>query len=123
MKTAAWLLVVSCWFADTLCAAEKPIAVSVGQEFKLALESNPSTGNQWLLAKPLDEHLLKLLGTEYRRGRSGTPGAPGNEILSFRALSDGKAEIRLKYGRLWERDSGAARKTNFVVVISRSAVR
>jgi predicted secreted protein len=43
--------------------------------------------------------------------------------MRYRALSDGKAEIRLKYGRLWERDSGAARKTNFVVVISRSAVR
>lgn len=123
MKIVVWLLVVSCWFANTLGAEEKPIAVGVGQEFKLALESNPSTGNQWLLAKPLDERLLKLLGTEYRRGRSGTPGAPGNEILTFRALSDGKTEIRLKYGRLWERDSSPSRKTNFVVIISRSAVR
>ncbi len=120
MKAAIYLLALSCWLPKTVCAEEKPIAVGVGQEFKLALESNPSSGNQWLLAKPLDERLLKRLATEYRRGRSGAPGATGNEILSFRALAEGKTVIRLKYGRLWEQDTAPARKTNFVVVISRS---
>ncbi len=121
MKRAVWLLVLFCFVPFGFCAEQKPVSVAAGQEFKLTIESNPSTGFQWLLARPLDERLLKYLGSEYRR-RSGAPGAPGIEILSFRALAEGKTDNRLKYGRLFESDSTPARKTNFVVVISRGTV-
>jgi len=100
-------------------AEQKPITVATGQEFKIALESNPSTGNQWLIARPLDENLLKLLGTEFKRGRPGA-GPNGNDVLSFKALGEGKAQIHLKYGRLFEKDEGPTRTTNFVVVITRT---
>lgn len=110
----AVLLCVATGFAAE--EKDKPVKAAVGQEFKLTLESNPSSGNQWVLARPLDERLLKFLGTEYRRGRGG---APGNEILSFRALAEGKTQINLKYGRLMEQDAAPARRTNFVVVITR----
>jgi len=120
MKSAA-CLVLFCFLSCGLCAEQKPVSVGAGQEFKLTIESNPSTGFQWLLARPLDERLLKYLGSEYRR-RSGAPGAPGVEILSFRALAEGKTDIRLKYGRLFESDGSPARKTNFVVVISPGTV-
>jgi predicted secreted protein len=118
----AFLVVcLSCAVWWTALAAEpKPITVGLGQEFKIALESTPSTGFQWLIARPLDENLLKLLGSEYKRGRPGL-GAPGHDVLSFRALAEGKTQISLKYGRLWEKEVGAARTTNFVVVITRSA--
>src|SRR4051794_16054094 len=103
MRAIVWLLAVFLSVPFAFSAPDnKPTNVAVGQEFKLTLESNPSTGNQWLLAKPLDERLLKLLGTEYRRGRSGAPGSPGTEILTFKALGEGKTEIHLKYGKLWE---------------------
>ncbi|HZR19444.1 MAG TPA: protease inhibitor I42 family protein [Verrucomicrobiae bacterium] len=101
----------------------KPIKAAVGEEFKLTLESNPASGNQWLLARPLDERLLKLLGSEYKRGRSGGAAGPGSDVLSFRALAEGKTEIYLKYGKLWENDVAPARKTNFVVVITRMTGR
>src|ERR1700676_3833531 len=105
MKTIAlaFTVLVSAWAGQS--AEPKPIRAVVGQEFKLTLESNPSTGNQWLIARPLDEQLLKLLGSEYRRGRPGAAAAGGYELLSFKALSEGKTQIRLKYGRLWERDT------------------
>ena len=120
MRTIVWLAATFLCIPLAFSGQEnKPINVTPRQEFKLTLESNPSTGNQWLLAKPLDERLLKLLGTEYRRSRSGTPGAPGTEILSFKALAEGKTEIHLKYGRLWEQEVAPSRRTNFVVVISR----
>ena len=107
--------------AATGPAAEvKPMTVALGQEFKISLESNPSTGNQWLIARPLDERLLKLLGSEYKRGRPGAAGAVGHEILSFKALGEGKTRIQLKYGRLWEGDVAPARMTNFVVVITKA---
>ena len=116
-------------FCGILCASaasageRKPISVVKGEEFKITLESNPSTGNQWLIAKPLDERLVKRLGSEYKRGRPGAVGSAGNEILSFKALEEGKTEIYLKYGRWWEKDTAPARTTNFVVIITKSVSR
>jgi predicted secreted protein len=81
------------------------------------LESDQSSGKQWLIARPVDDRFLKFLGNEYRRGR---PGAVGRDILSFKALAEGTTQIRLKYGQLWERDETPARTTNFVVVIART---
>lgn len=115
LALGSWL-----WLSAAAAAEPKPLTVALGQEFKIALESTPSSGNQWLIARPLDAALLKLLGTEYKRGRPGGPGASGHEILSFRALGEGKTQIHLKYGNLWERESGATRTTNFVVVITRT---
>ena len=116
-----------CLALAVLCAAQafaaeqkpKPITVAAGEEFKLTLQSKPSSGNEWLLARPLDERLLKLLGSEYRRGRSGGPDAPGNQILSFRALAEGRTEIHLKYGRLWDGDVAPTLRTNFSVIITK----
>jgi len=121
MRTFTLLLLLSCW-CGPVEAAEKPISVGIGQEFKIVLESNASTGNQWLMARPLDDRMLKLLGTEYKRGRPGTVGASGNEVLSFRALGEGKTQIHLKYAKLWEKDAAAVFTTNFVVVISKTAL-
>jgi len=118
-----WLVVLSLGLSLLSAAAgaeQKPIAVATGQEFKIALESNPSTGNQWLIARPLDESLLKLLGTEYKRGSPGAAGSNGHDVLSFKALGEGKTQIHLKYGRLFEKDDGPTRTTNFVVVISKT---
>lgn len=118
MRFLVFLLSGLFWLSIASAADKKPITVAMGQEFKIALESAPSTGNQWLVARPLDEKLLKFLGSEYKRARPGAPSA-GNEILNFRALSEGKTEISLKYGRLWEENVPAARTTNFVVIITK----
>jgi inhibitor of cysteine peptidase len=120
MKLLAILFSEFLFASVVLAADDKPIAVATGQEFKITLESNPSTGNQWLIAKPLDERLLKLLGSEYKRARAGAPSASGNEILSFKALGEGRTQIHLKYGRLWEHDVAPTRTTNFVVVIKKA---
>ena len=119
MKLAVILVSLFLSASVTFAADPKPIAVVAGEEFKIALNSDPSSGNQWLMAKPLDERLLKLLSNEYRRGRQA--GGGGNDILSFKALTEGRTQIHLKYGRLWERETSPARVTNFVVVITRSA--
>jgi inhibitor of cysteine peptidase len=121
MKIVALLFAVFVSLSLSGAAERKPITVAVGEEFKISLESNASTGYQWLMAKPLDEKLLKLLGSEYKRGRPGTLGGGGNEILRFKALAEGKTQIQLKYARLWEGDANPSRTTNFVVVISKAS--
>jgi len=105
------------WLTTAGAAEPKPIAVKVGQEFKLTLQYNASTGYQWVLAKPLDEKLVKLLGTEYKRLDSKLVGAGGDMVWTFQALAEGKAQIGLNYVRPWEKGAKPAETTNFVVVI------
>jgi inhibitor of cysteine peptidase len=99
-------------------AAElKPITVKAGQEFKLTLHANATTGYQWLLAKAPDERLVRLLGSEYKRLDSKLMGAGGEMVWKFQALAEGKTEISLNYIRPWEKGVKPVETTNFVVVI------
>jgi len=50
MKLLAILFSEFLFASVVLAADDKPIAVAAGQEFRITLESNPSTGNQWLIA-------------------------------------------------------------------------
>src|ERR1035437_7946082 len=85
-------------------AAElKPITVKAGQEFKLTLHANATTGYQWLLAKAPDERLVRLLGSEYKRLDSKLMGAGGDMVWTLKAVAEGKVEIGLDYIRPWEK--------------------
>ncbi len=96
----------------------KPITVTNGQEFSFTLASNPTTGFRWDLAKPLNTNFVRLLTNEYLRPDSRLVGAGGNEVLKFKATSEGKTEIDLKYARPWEKEVEPAKTTNLVVVIT-----
>lgn len=123
MKFLAPALLV-CSARLAVCAAEpKPITAVVGQEFKIALESNPTTGYQWLLAKPLNESLVKQAGRVYERPNPRQAGAAGCEVLKFTAVAEGRTEIQLKYARLWDGGAASTRNTNFVVVITREQAK
>ncbi|MFH1683276.1 MAG: protease inhibitor I42 family protein [Candidatus Margulisiibacteriota bacterium] len=83
--------------------------VSVGEEFTLTLESNPTTGYQWQLAKPLDEKIVKLVSSKYEMEKpnnteTGMVGVGGHEYWSFKAVGKGTTLIELKYIRPWEKD-------------------
>jgi inhibitor of cysteine peptidase len=122
MKSLLLISLALGWLSTGLAAERKPIVATVGQNFKIALESNPSSGYQWLLAKPLDETLLKQAGKSYDRRAPNSTGT-GCEWLMFQAIAEGKTEIHLKYDRLWEQTAAPARRTNFVVVITKSAAK
>ena len=117
MRFSLLICLALSWLTTAGAAEPKPIAVKVGQEFKLTLQYNASTGYQWVLAKPLDEKLVKLLGTEYKRLDSKLVGAGGDMVWTFKALAEGKAQIGLNYVRPWEKGAKPAETTNFVVVI------
>jgi inhibitor of cysteine peptidase len=95
-----------------------PITVTNGQEFSVTLASNPTTGFRWDLARPINTNFVRLLTNEYVRPDSQLMGAGGNEVWKFRATSEGKTEIDLKYARPWEKEVEPAKKTNFFVVIT-----
>ena len=119
MKTTLLFFSILLTLAVSVSAQDaKPITAKSGQQFKVTLASNRTTGYKWDLAKPLDAKLLALVTNEYVRPNPQLIGGGGNEVWTFKAVSEGKTEIALKYIRPWETNVPPVRTTNFVVVIS-----
>ena len=79
-----------------------PIEVEKGNEFAIALESNPTTGYQWRLAEPLDEKIITLEKSEYIEPETELMGAGGEEKWTFKAAGLGETTVSLIYIRPWE---------------------
>jgi predicted secreted protein len=77
----------------------RTIHVEEGEEFAIALASNPTTGHTWQADADLD--YLELLGQEFEGLGQGV-GAGGQEAFHFRAVSQGRLEITFRYQRPWE---------------------
>ena len=118
MKLLITLCLVLGWLLMAAGAEPKPIAVTVGQEFKITLQYNASTGYQWQFAKPPDEKFLKLLGTEYKKSNSNLVGAGGDEVWTFKAVAEGRTAIALGYVRPWQKGQTPAQSTNFAIVVT-----
>ena len=108
------------WLAAAQAGGSKPVAATVGKEFKITLQCNPTTGYQWVLAKAPDEKLAKLLRSDYKRLDSRLIGAGGDMVWTFRALTEGQTQVELNYVRPWEKGVKPAQTTNFVVLIKAS---
>ncbi len=108
---------------------EETIEVEAGYEFAIVLESNPTTGYTWQLAEPLDEKVVELVKTGFEKkgakeegaeGEGEVVGAPGEEVWTFQAVSEGETEIKLEYVRSWETDKAPEETKTFKVVVKHS---
>lgn len=81
---------------------EKTIVTSVGQEFTIALDSNPTTGYDW--EETHDENILALVEDKFEPDEKakGLVGAGGTQYYRFLALKEGDTEITVTYQRPWE---------------------
>ncbi len=79
------------------------ITTTVGEEFVIALGSNPSTGYRWKAS--YDEERIELLEQTYKPKESAdvkVVGGEGVEYFKFKALKPGKTEITMTCERSWE---------------------
>lgn len=94
-----------------------PIDVKVGRKFIICLESNPTTGYKWEIAKPLDNSIVKFVYSSYKPGRRKLLGGAGRELWVFKAVGRGKTEIWFKYVRPWEKGIPPIDKKIFKVIV------
>jgi predicted secreted protein len=73
----------------------KSIEVTAGSEFKIVIESNPSTGYHWELVGDLDESVIQFISKDYRASEPVAPGSGGSDVWVFRAVAAGEATITL----------------------------
>lgn len=112
-----------------LASAAEPIVcettVAVGQQTRVCLESNPSTGYSWQLAEPLaaDSPVkveLNLAPPCESRSEGDLPlvGAPTPTLVNITGLAPGSATLRLTYSRPWEKDEAPASEAVIHVTVS-----
>jgi len=80
--------------------SSKPIEVTLGDEFVISLEGNPTSGYRWRLAKGgIDRNFVEWVGKEYETGsKRGQVGSGGDrELIIFKAVGKGKTELTLEY--------------------------
>lgn len=94
------------------------IKVTIGERFKIVLESNPTTGYSWQFRQPVDSTLLKLVETQYtaKPNPDKLMGRGGHDHWFFEALAAGTTLISLQYLRPWDSTS-VEQKLDFTVEI------
>lgn len=111
---AGFLLLV---FFLSSCTQLEGINARAGENFTISLESNPTTGYSWQLAKPLDEKIVKLESSKYTPLATDRVGAGGVEKWTFRAVKKGTIRVSLKYVRPWEKDKPPVEEKTFLIRI------
>jgi len=93
------------------------VYVKPGDELRLELESNPTTGYSWSYATKPDPSVLIETNYEYIPDETDEKivGSGGKEIWSYKAVNIGSTAIEMIYSRPWE--SKAPAKTFAVKVI------
>ncbi len=73
--------------------------------FTLGLESNPTTGFQWMLSRDFDHNIILLSDSYYSSPLQSDPpvvGQGGTDYWVFKALRPGSTELKLTCARPWE---------------------
>jgi inhibitor of cysteine peptidase len=85
-------------FVITARAAGELMEVTVGEDFVIAVDANPSTGYSWQLASLLSP-CVSYIGTVYEPYQTDPPliGGGGVETWRFRAECEGEAVITLAH--------------------------
>ena len=87
--------------------------VKVNKEFKIPLDSNPSTGYKWEAS--FDKAFLRLKADRFKRPAKAFPGAGGTQTFVFLPIKQGDTKIGFIYKRPWEKS--AARKKTYTIQI------
>jgi len=89
--------------------------LAIGQELRISLDANPTTGYQWAIDGTLPAQLQQVGQAKYTAG-STAMGAGGVEVWTFTGKSSGEGVLKLKYARSFEPTAPPAR--TFTVAVS-----
>lgn len=75
----------------------KQLEAEVGNEFKIVIDSNPTTGYHWELVGEMNENIVEFISRDYRADTPQTVGSGGVDVWVFKALAAGETTIMLGY--------------------------
>jgi inhibitor of cysteine peptidase len=84
----------------------------VGESFTIHLPANPSTGYGWQAV--FDSASIELVSQRFDRGAPNI-GSGGDDVLTFRAVRQGRTTVTLELRRPWEKGSRESRRYEIVI--------
>jgi inhibitor of cysteine peptidase len=96
--------------------AAQVVAVQAGDDFFVALPSNPSTGYTWTQSIG-DGKILAYEGNVYQAPSNGAIGAGGQQIFIYHANRSGSTAISFGYARPFEPNAPPAKTLRFSVTV------
>jgi len=94
--------------------------VAVGDEFRIVLEANVTTGYTWDFEAELQSGVLELIDRRYEAPVSDRVGSGGREVFDLRAIGDGTTFIQLWYIRPFDDPPDPADHAQFEVIVGTS---
>jgi predicted secreted protein len=96
----------------------KQIEVNPGDTFAVNLCSNASTGFRWLdSANISDQDIIQQIDHKDVSPSKAMPGAPGQQVWTFKALRKGTAQITNEYSQPWPGGQKSAWKLTLDVMV------
>jgi inhibitor of cysteine peptidase len=95
----------------------KNLEAAAGSEFKIVIDSNPSTGYHWELGDDLDENIVKFVSIDYHADEPVIPGSGGRDVWVFKAVKAGEAHITLWYYSPSNEPAEPQQKVTFTVTV------
>ena len=97
------------------------IEIPLNGSLIVTLDSNASTGFHWSQqAQISDQTVLRQTDHKYLPPAGGAPGAPGKEVWTFEALSEGTSTIFMEYRQPWKPSGQPAQVFGLIVVVNTS---
>jgi len=126
MKTPKFFLALSFLFLFSSAAfsmgctvQENLISLTVGRVTTIEIAANHTTGYSWQLAEPLNEKVLKVEYWYYKQPNTKMLGAGGTEVWTFRAMGEGKTNLKFEYVRPWEKNVPAIKIKEYLVEVKK----
>ena len=66
-----------------------------GNEFKIVIDSNPTTGYHWEVMGELDKSVVEFVSKNYKTDGLQTAGSGGKDVWVFKAIATGETTITL----------------------------
>lgn len=96
--------------------AATPVTIQNGEEFFIALQSNPSTGYSWT-QQTGDGSVLAYEGNVRQTPSTTMPGSPAQQIFIYHANRTGTSTITFQYSRPFEPNAAPARMVTFTIQV------
>ena len=75
----------------------KILEASAGNEFKIIIDSNPTTGYHWEIIGEVDAGVVEFVSRDFRGDEPVAVGSGGVDVWAFKAVAAGETHITLGY--------------------------
>ncbi len=92
----------------------RTVTVATGDEVKVELSENPTTGFRWQVTS-VDAGVLRLQSDDFVPSAGAAVGSSGLRVFRFAAVNSGGTEVRLELKRPWEAQPP---RSTFAILVS-----